>query len=204
MATASPSGLRGRVKDNVEAVTAVLSLVGYALVASVFLHSLPVPDLSQGTTLLFGDLIAVINTVALASMLAGVYFIRNRAIRKHRVAMLTAFGLILVFLVLYLWKVGGGFEKAIVIESGHFLGTYSGIVRPAYLIMLAIHILLSAAAVPVVLYAVLLGLTHTPAELEATRHALVGRVTVVVWSLSLGLGIITYWLLNHVYAWEIR
>jgi putative membrane protein len=118
--------------------------------------------------------------------------------------MLTAFGLILVFLVLYLWKVGGGFEKAIVIESTHFLGAYAGIVRPAYLLMLAIHILLSAAAVPVVLYAVLLGLTHTPSELEDTRHALVGRITVVVWSLSLALGIVTYWLLNHVYAWEVR
>ena len=118
--------------------------------------------------------------------------------------MLTTFGLICLFLVVYLWKVGAGFEKAILIQNGQFLAAYADVIRPLYLVMLAIHVLLSALAVPVVLYTVLLGVTHTPAELEETRHATVGRVTVVVWTLSLGLGIVTYWLLNHVYAWQPR
>jgi putative membrane protein len=96
---------------------------------------------------------------------------------------------------MYLVKVGGGFEKAILVE---------GPVYYAYLVMLAIHILLSALAVPVVLHAVVLGLTHSPAELRETSHARVGRIAAAAWSLSLFLGIVTYLMLNHVYSWEAR
>jgi putative membrane protein len=107
--------------------------------------------------------------------------------------MLSAFVLILLFLALYLPKVGGGGEK-------HFVGPE--MVRYAYLIMLAIHIVLSVVAVPVVLYAVVLGLTHTTPELRNTAHARVGRIAAATWILSLSLGVVTYVLLNHIYAAE--
>jgi putative membrane protein len=109
--------------------------------------------------------------------------------------MLTAFSLIVLFLFFYLWKTGGGFEKAIVA---------TGTVRIAYLIMLGIHIFLSVVSVPVVLYAVILGLTHSVEELKGTRHAQVGRIAATAWAISLFLGIVTYVLLNHVYGWEVR
>ncbi|MFT4880041.1 MAG: putative membrane protein [Salinirussus sp.] len=178
------------------AVTAVLSVVGYVLVGSALNGALPLfPELSRDTVLLFSDLIAVINTLALASILAGVYFIRNREYRKHRAAMLTAFSLITLFLFFYLWKTGGGFEKSIVAPEA---------VTLAYLAMLGVHILLSVLSVPVVLYAVILGLTHSVEELKETRHAQVGRVAASAWAVSLFLGIVTYLLLNHVYTWEVR
>ncbi|RXK49214.1 DUF420 domain-containing protein [Halorientalis pallida] len=182
-------------KAHPRAVTTVLSIVGYALVIGAFGGFLPLPDFSREVVILLGDAIAVVNTLALTAIVAGVYFIRNDEVRKHRAAMLTAFTLIMVFLVLYLLKVGGGFEKAIAV---------GGPVRTAYLAMLAIHILLSALAVPVVLHAVVLGLTHSPAELRETIHAKVGRVAVAAWGLSLALGIVTYVLLNHVYGWTPR
>jgi len=185
-------GLRARPR----AVTAALSVVGYVLVGGALTGTLPlVPELSHSTVNLFSHLIAVVNTLALASILAGVYFIRTDQIRKHRAAMLTAFSLILVFLVLYLWKTGGGFEKAILA---------TGTVRVVYLAMLALHIFLSVVSVPVVLYVAILGLTHTPTELRETNHARVGRIAAIAWSVSLALGIITYVLLNHVYGWEVR
>jgi putative membrane protein len=202
MATASA---RKPVKNHPLAVTALLSIVGYALVIGTFSGVLGIfPDISRDTVLLFSDTIAVINTLALTALLVGFYFIRRSAVRRHRAAMLTAFSLIMVFLVIYLWKVGGGFEKEIVINEGQFLAAYAGLIRPAYLIMLAIHILLSAIAVPVVIYPVVLGLTHTPAELTETAHARVGRIAVASWSLSLFLGVVTYFLLNHVYSWMPR
>ena len=69
--------------------------------------------------------------------------------------------------------------------------------------MLAVHILLSILAVPVVLYAIVLGATHSPRELRTeTAHARVGRIAAGSWLLSLVLGVITYLLLNHVYGWE--
>ena len=186
------TGLRARPR----AVTAVLSVVGYVLVGGALTGTIPLfPELSRSTVNLFSHLIAAVNTLALGSLLAGVYFIHNGEVRKHRAAMLAAFSLILLFLVLYLWKTGGGFEKAILA---------TGAVKVIYLAMLAVHIFLSVVSVPVVLYAAILGLTHAPAELRETNHARVGRIAAVAWSVSLALGVLTYVLLNHVYGWEVR
>ena len=181
------TGLRARPG----AVTAVLSVVGYVLVGGALYGFIPLfPDLSDATVDLFSHAIAVINTLALTSLLAGVYFIKTDQVQRHRTAMLTAFGLILLFLVFYLWKTGGGYEKSIVAPP---------LVTVVYLAMLAVHIVLSVVAVPVVLYAAILGLTHTPAELRETSHARYGRIAAVAWSVSLALGVVTYLLLNHVY-----
>jgi putative membrane protein len=196
---------RGSVKDHPLAVTGVLSVVGYVLVLGTFAGVVDLfPPIGKETVLLFSDAIAVVNSLALIALLVGYGLIRRGDVWRHRAAMLTAFTLILAFLVLYLWKIGGGFEKSIVIRESQFLGAYAGIIEPIYLAMLAIHILLSAVAVPVVIYPVVLGLTHTPAELAETAHARVGRIAVASWSLSLFLGVVTYFLLNHVYSWVPR
>jgi putative membrane protein len=181
------SGLRARPRT----VTVALSIVGYVLVGGALYGFIPLfPALSDSTVDLFSHAIAIINTLALSSLLAGVYFIKTDQVQRHRRAMLTAFGLILLFLVFYLWKTGGGYEKSIVAPP---------LVTLVYLGMLAVHILLSVLAVPVVLYAAILGLTHTPGELRETSHARYGRIAAVAWSVSLALGIVTYLLLNHVY-----
>lgn len=188
--------IRGHARANPRATTAVLSLVGYALVLGTFGGYLPIyPSLENATVDLLGHLIAVINSVALSSLLVGWYSIRRGNVRTHRAAMLTAFALILLFLVVYLLKIGGGYEKAILA---------TGLARIVYLVMLFVHIGLSIVAVPVVIHAVVLGLTHTPAELAETVHPRVGRVAVSAWSLSLFLGIVTYVLLNWVYGSEPR
>lgn len=188
--------IHSRAKAKPLLVTTVLSLIGYALVVGTFARVFPFfPDLTNETVIVLSDAIAVVNATALVTILAGVRYIRRGEVRKHRAAMLTAFALILLFLVMYLLKVGGGFEKAILVE---------GPVRWAYLVMLAIHILLSAVSVPVVIHAVVLGLTHTPSELRDTSHARVGRIAVAAWTLSLFLGLVTYVMLNHVYGWEPR
>ncbi|MFC7139434.1 DUF420 domain-containing protein [Halosimplex aquaticum] len=187
--------LQSRARANPRRVTAVFSAIGYLLVVGAFTPYAPFPSISDDAVILLGDAIAVVNSLALVSILIGVRYIKRGEVEKHRTAMLTAFALILVFLTMYLLKVGGGFEKSILA---------SGVVYYAYLAMLAVHILLSALAVPVVLHAVVLGLTHSPSELRDTSHARVGRIAVAAWSLSLFLGIVTYLLLNHVYMWEKR
>jgi len=187
--------LQSHARTSPRRVTAVLSLVGYALVFGTFGGVFPFPAISNETVIVLSDAIAVVNTAALSAIVAGVYFIRTDQVRKHRAAMLTAFGLIVLFLAMYLLKVGGGFEKSILVE---------GPVYWAYLAMLAIHILLSAISVPVVVHAVVLGLSHSPAELRETAHARVGRIAVAAWGLSLFLGIVTYVMLNHIYGWVPR
>ena len=190
-----PETFQSRARARPRAVTAVLSVIGYVLVVGAFAGLLPLPDISRDAVILLGDAIAVVNFWALLAIVAGVYFIRTDQVRKHRAAMLTAFSLIILFLMLYLTKVGGGFEKEI---------QATGLVWGAYIAMLAIHIFLSAVSVPVVLHAVVLGLTHTPAELRETVHARVGQIAAAAWSLSLFLGLVTYVMLNHVYMWTPR
>lgn len=182
------SGIRARPAT----ATVLLTIVGYGLVIGTFTGHVDIyPDLSPSTVELLTHLIAVINSAALIALVAGVYYVKNGAYDKHRFAMLAAFALILLFLVVYLFRVGGGFEKAIVAPT---------IPRIIYLVMLAIHIILSVVSVPVVLYAVLLGMTHSYSELKGTRKAQVGRIAAGAWILSLFLGIVTYVMLNHIYG----
>lgn len=186
-----------RLRENPIGATAVLTIVGYALVIGTFLVEVPFyPDLSLAEVNLLTHATAAINASATVLLALGWYWIRKDAVDKHRWAMIGAFGLIVLFLVVYLVRVGGGGEK-------HMVGAPDPIYY-AYLAMLAIHILLSIVAVPVVLYALILGLTHTPAELRGTVHARVGRIAAASWILSLVLGVVTYALLNHVYEYEFQ
>lgn len=186
--------VRSRAREHPLVVTIALSLVGYALVIGTFTLELPYPELTQTEVNVLTHLIAVINLSATILLMAGWYWIRQNRIDRHQLAMTGAFVLILLFLVVYLLRVGGGGDKVIT--------DVSALVRTAYLLMLAVHILLSIVAVPVVLYALVLGLTHTPAELRSTPHARIGRIAAGSWILSLVLGIVTYLMLNHIYSYE--
>ncbi|MFC4358680.1 DUF420 domain-containing protein [Halobium salinum] len=197
MATASEDNA---VKEHPAAVTAVLSVLGYGLVVGTFAASYlgagtqVYPELTLPQVNLLTDAIAAVNALNVGVIALGWYFIRQGDVDKHRAAMASSFGLILVFLVMYLLKIGGGGTKEFVGPTGVYY---------AYLAMLAVHIILSIVAVPVVLYALVLGITHTPTELRnETPHKRVGRVAAGSWLLSLSLGVVTYALLNHVYDWE--
>jgi putative membrane protein len=188
--------IRSGVRAHPRAITAVLSAIGYVLVIGVFSGTISVyPELTESQVLLFAHLIAGVNSVALVSILAGVYFVKNGQIDRHRAAMVTAFALILVFLFLYLWKIDGGFERSLVAPA---------VVKIPYLLMLAVHIVLSIVSVPVVIHAMVLGLSHDVEELPETIHPKVGRIAAAAWSLSLFLGIVTYVILNHTFSWEAR
>lgn len=194
MATAP---VRRRAKAHPLAVTLGLSTIGYIVVLGTFLGMFPAaiyPDLSIEQVNRFADAIALVNTITTILLIGGWYWIRTGAVRKHRAAMLTAFGLIILFLVLYLTKVGGGGTKEFVGPTGPYY---------VYLAMLAVHILLSIISVPVVIYQVVTGLTHSPDELRrTTRHRTIGRLAAGAWIISLSLGVLAYVLLNHIYAWR--
>lgn len=200
MATAS---VRSWGRERPLQVAVIISLLGYGLVIGTFAGVVPIyPSIGESTVDLLSHLIAVVNTLATICLLLGWYWIRRNEIAKHRVAMLSAFTLIVLFLFLYLPKVGGGGEKYFVLDSAYAWVPLWSWIYPAYLAMLAIHILLSVIAVPLVVYAVVLGLTHSPIELTRTSHARVGRWAAGTWIVSLVLGILTYVLLNHLYAAE--
>ncbi len=191
MATAAA---KQRLRNRPLEATIALTVVGYALVIGTFVLELPIyPELTNEQVNLFSHTIALINAATTVCILLGIYWIRTDQVDKHRAAMTGAFLLILLFLVVYLIRVGGGGTKL-------FVGPE--LVTQLYRGMLAIHILLSIVAVPVVLYALILGLTHTPRELRRTAHARVGRIAAGSWLLSLVLGLVTYLMLDHIYAYE--
>ncbi len=194
--------VNGTIRAHPRAAAAVGSVIGYGLVIGTFAGLVPVyPELTRAEVNLLSHAIAVVNTLTVVTISAGWYWIRRGAVRKHAAAMSTSFLLILAFLGLYLLRVGGGpSEKRIVIESSAPLGAAAGTVEAAYLAMLAIHILLSIVAVPVVLYVVTLAATRSVPELRRSPHPRVGRLAASVWLVSLVLGVVTYVLLNHVYT----
>ena len=184
----------GIAREHPRALAAALTVVGYAVVVGTLYAETGIyPEISESTVDLLSHAIAIVNTATVGSLVAGVYFIRTDQIKKHRAAMITAFVLILVFLVMYLLKTGGGGRKEIVAGAP---------LRSVYLGMLGIHIFLSVLAVPFVLYAITLGLTRTPAELKRTAHAWVGRIAVTAWLVSLVLGIVAYLMLTFYYGPE--
>lgn len=198
MATA---GVHRRARDRPLGTTLLLTALGYALVVGTFAGLVPLyPDIGERGVNLLSHSIAVVNTLATIALVLGWYWIRRGEVDRHRIAMMSAFALIVLFLLLYLPKVGGGGEKHFVLESAYAWVPLWSWIHPAYLVMLAIHIVLSVLAVPLVLYALVLGLTHGPTELAETRHATVGRIAAATWILSLTLGVVTYVLLNHLYA----
>ncbi len=191
----SAASVRERVKRRPAATVILLTVVGYGAVLGAFLvpgFQALFPDLSRSTVDAMTHAIAAVNSLTILTLSLGWYWIRNGEVRKHAAAMVTSFVLILLFLGIYVPRVAGGGTK-------YFDGPE--LVGIVYLVMLAIHIVLSILAVPVVLYALLLGLTHSERELRTeTPHARVGRIAAGSWLLSLVLGVITYVMLNHLYG----
>jgi putative membrane protein len=105
--------------------------------------------------------------------------------------MLASAILISMFLLLYVTRVVLGGVK-------EFHGP-SEIRRYIYLPVLTVHIALSIVSVPLVVYNLLTGLTNAPVAVARTSHPRVGRVAVILWSLSLTLGVVVYFLLNVLY-----
>jgi putative membrane protein len=193
MATAD-AGPGALAREYPRALVAVLTVVGYTLVIGTLYVGFDFyPTIGVETVNLLADAIAVVNTLTVVCLLAGYYFIRQGDVRRHRAMMLAAFSLILVFLVMYLLKTGGGGRK-------EFVGPDTAALF--YFAMLAIHIVLSALSVPLVLYNIVVGLSHSTDQIRETAHARVGRISVAVWSVSLTLGVLAYVLLNHVYSYE--
>lgn len=177
--------------------TAGITAVAYAIVLATFYDVLPIyPELTRSTIDALSHATAVANAVTIVAIVLGWYWIRRRQIVAHRRAMLVATLSILVFLVLYLTRIGGGGQKVLA-------GDPAAVVELSYFVMLAIHIVLSILAVPLVVFALVLALSVPPDRLGTTSHPRVGRIAAVTWLVSLILGIAAYLILNHVVGAEL-
>ncbi len=167
---------------------AVYGVLGLALSGEPPAHLPPGVAAALGVVPL---VIAVVNASALLFLFSGWRAIRAGRVGAHRRDMLAAAAFISLFLLLYVTRVALGGTKAF--PGPAVVRTY------IYLPVLAVHIVLSILSVPLVVHNLLVGLTSPPREIARTRHPRIGRWAVLLWSVSLTLGIVVYLLLNVLY-----
>ena len=175
---------------HVGTLTGLLTVVSLALVFGAVLGAIPrtvLPRAPDTVLTAIPHINAAVSALAIGTILTGIRAIRRGNVVRHRRLMVTAFGLFVTFLVLYLYRIV--FEGPTDFTGPTALETY------LYLPVLAVHILLAIAAIPLVYYVLLLAVTHPVSRLSETNHPNAGRVAASLWLVSFSLGIVVYLLL---------
>ncbi|MEF8877636.1 MAG: DUF420 domain-containing protein [Haloarculaceae archaeon] len=180
-------------REHVPALTGLLSAVSLALVFGAALQVVPTGGLPAPEAFLdaIPHVNAVVSTVAVVTIVAGVLAARREEYRRHRALMLVSVALFAVFLALYLYKVS-------IQGPAPFPGPET-VYQFLYLPLLAVHVLLAVVCVPLLYYVLLLALTRPIREVFGTRHRRVGRIAASLWLVSFLLGNVVYVLLYVVY-----
>jgi putative membrane protein len=124
---------------------------------------------------------AALNATAAVLLSLGFFFIRRRQIERHRLCMLSAFGVSVAFLVTYL-------VHHAQVGSVPYRG--QGIARMVYFAILIPHVVLAAAVVP-------LALTTLGRALKGRfeLHKRIARWTLPIWLYVSVSGVVVYWML---------
>jgi putative membrane protein len=126
---------------------------------------------------------AALNAASAVLLFAGWRAIRAGRRDVHRALMLSAFGSSTLFLASYLTRVA-------LTGTHRFPG--SGLLRAAYLAVLASHTLLAVAALPLVLRTLFLALRERLPE-----HRRIARWTLPIWLYVSVTGVVVYVMLYH-------
>jgi putative membrane protein len=181
------------VHDHVVSITAILSVISLGLVFYTAGGYIPSQYLPRNDFIL--NLIphfnAVLSIIAILSISKAVSYAIRGEIENHQKTMLFSFGVFVLFLTLYLYKVA-------IVGTADFGGP-ENIKMFIYLPFLLIHIALAVICVPLVFYSLSIGLTHTIEEIKGTRHAKVGRVATKLWIISFLMGGIVYLMAYQAY-----
>ena len=134
---------------------------------------------------------ALLNATATVLLVYGYVAIKGRRERAHTIAMLSAFGVSIVFLACYLV-----YHRQLYVETGlrgrPFTG--EGLIRPVYFTILVTHVVL-AGVVPFLAGAsIYLGLRERRAA-----HRRVSVVTFPIWLYVSVTGVLIYFMLYHLY-----
>ena len=124
---------------------------------------------------------ASLNALSGILLLVGYVLIRQRRIETHRKVMIAAFVTSSIFLVCYVVYHA---------EVGSVRFTRQGFVRPLYFTILATHVTLAAAVVPLALVTLSRGL-----KARYARHRAIARWTFPIWLYVSVTGVLVYVLL---------
>jgi len=144
----------------------VASAAAVALLLWLLYFHHPTPALARRWIFL-PQLNALLNGLSATALCVGLYFIKRKNWRAHRVSMLSAFGFSSLFLVSYI-------VNHALRGDTPFPGT--GIIRTVYLSILATHVLCSIVALPMVLTTLFFALSG-----QFKAHRRLARATFPIW-----------------------
>jgi putative membrane protein len=181
MATASPQS-RTHESSSRPAIAAILAISAAATAFLFWLIYIHPAAASSAQYAFLPALNALLNGLSATALAIGYIFIRARRIAAHRAAMLTAFGFSTLFLVSYI------LHHAL---HGDVRYPAHAALRSLYLPLLASHILLAVAALPLVLVTFFFSLTG-----RIPQHRKVARWTFPLWLYVSITGVVTYIMLR--------
>ncbi len=126
---------------------------------------------------------ATLNATAAFFLAAGWWAIRRRRVRAHVGFMIAALACSVAFLSCYVYYHA---------HVGSVRFPPLGWIRTAYLMLLATHVVLAAAIVPLAIVTVL-----RAARGRFERHRRIARVTLPLWLYVSASGVGVYWMLYH-------
>jgi putative membrane protein len=179
--TIAPSSVRksgtGPAIAVILAISAAASLFLFWL---IYLH--PASDIRQVRFAFLPPLNAVMNGLSATALLIGFTFIRARNIAAHRASMITAFVFSTLFLVGYILHHALHGDVRYPVHAAY---------RSVYLPLLATHIVLATATLPLVLVTFFFSLTG-----RFPQHRRIARWTFPLWLYVSLTGVVTYVMLR--------
>lgn len=139
----------------------------------------------------FPHLNALLNAASGLCLTAGFYFIVNRQVQRHRVAMLMASTISAIFLVSY---VSHHIIRTYYFGLGPTRFTGEGLARPIYFTVLTSHTLLAALVAPFVVLTLWRALKG-----RFDKHRRIARLVFPVWLYVSITGVIVYVMLYQLY-----
>ncbi len=154
------------------------------------------PGFNTGSLPLFH---AILNSTTAILLMASLYFIKNKWIRAHKTANLTAVVLSSVFLVSYVIyhasnpsvKFGDLNHDGILSDSEKI---HAGSLRYVYYFILSSHIILSGVIIPLVLFTL-----QRAFQERFDRHRKLARITWPIWFYVAVTGVVVYIMISPYY-----
>jgi putative membrane protein len=165
---------------------AILSILAISAAASLFLFWLiyqhPAADAASVRLPFLPALNALLNGLSATALVIGFTFIRARNIAAHRASMITAFAFSTLFLVSYILHHYLHGDVRYPVHAAY---------RSVYLPLLASHIVLATAALPLILVTFFFSLSG-----RFPQHRKIARWTLPIWLYVSMTGVITYVMLR--------
>lgn len=165
---------------------AIIAILAISAAASLFLFWLiyqhPAADTASVRMPFLPALNAILNGLCATALLVGFTFIRARKIAAHRASMMTAFIFSTLFLVSYILHHYLHGDVRYPVHAAY---------RSIYLPVLASHIVLATAALPLVLVTFFFSLTG-----RFPQHRKIARWTLPLWLYVSVTGVVTYVMLR--------